>query len=155
MKKLFKLIIFLVVFQFAVIIINATSVFPNTLYSDTETEELRNLANPIDVIPYLFAIPEIPGLSYLQSQFTFGMLVTIFLVLGAAIARATHSWSPVIIVIIATSFVPMITKSLKFFNKLFYNWDSLTLSYMAICLGVGILLLALITILETPTHGDA
>ena len=154
MKKLYKLIIFVVVFQFAVIIVNATGVFPNTLYSDAETEELRNVENPIDILPYLFELPKIPGLSSFQTQFTFGMLVFIFLVMGAAIYRATHSITPLIIVIIATSFVPMLTKSLKFFNKLFYNWDSVTLSYMAICLGVGVILLAVITILETPTHGD-
>ena len=56
MKKIYKLIIFLVVFEFSVIIVNATGVFPNTLYSDVETEDLRSVENPVDILPYLFTI---------------------------------------------------------------------------------------------------
>lgn len=156
MKKLYKIMMFLILFQFSVVIVNALEVFPseNTFYSDAETKSIRELDDPVDALAYFFELPDIPGLSAFQTTFTFGMLVTIFLVIGAAIARATHSWAPVIVVIIASSFVPMLTKSLGFFNKLLYNWDNAALMYLGLTLGVGIVILAVITILETPTHGD-
>jgi len=155
MKKLYKLIIFLAIFQFAVIIVNATNVFPTTLYSDIETEGLRNLDSPTDVLAYLFEPPNIPGLSRFQTNFTFGMLITIFTIIGIAAYRISGTWTPMLVLIICGSFIPMMTKSLDFFNKLFYNWDSITMTYLALCIGVGIIILAVITVLETPTHGDA
>lgn len=156
MKKIYKIMIFLVLFQFSVVIVNALEVFPseNTFYSDAETRSIRELDSPTDALSYFFELPGIPGLSALQTTFTFGMLVILFLSIGAAIARATHSWSPVIVVIIATSFVPMLMKSLGFFNKMLYNWNNQALMYLGLTLGVGIIILVVITILETPTHGD-
>jgi len=157
MKKLYKLIIFLAMFQFGVLIINATGVFPtgSTLYSDVDVQELSEQSSPIDIFTYFFTLPDLPGLSASYSQLTFGAIVFIFMVIGAVMARATHSWTPVIVVILGTTFIPMITRSMTFFGRMFYNWDSVTLVYMFLAFGFGILMLVFATILETPTHGDA
>ena len=153
MKSIYKIILFVAMFQLVVVMVNVLSVFPYTFYSDVETQELQELSSPTDVIIYFFDMPDIPGLSSVESDFTFGMFVTIFLVVGAVIARATQSWTPIIVVILATSFVPMLTKSLKFFNKIIYNWDVSALMYLGLILGFGILMMVIFTIVETPTHG--
>lgn len=154
MKAIYKIILFFAFFQMSIVIINLMNVFPNesTLYSDVEIKDLLAFDDPLDFLTYFFSVPQLPGLGAF-TQFTFAMLVFMFLIAGAAIARATQSWTPIVVVIIATSFVPMITKSLKFFNKIFYNWDSPALVYLALTLGVGLILIALFTIVETPTHG--
>jgi len=155
MKALYKIIIFFAVFQLTVIIVNLLGIFPYTLYSDIETQELQGIRNPIDYLPYFFSLPDFAGLGSFFTNFTFAMLVFIFAGIGAVYARATHNWSPVIVIIIASSFVPMITRSSKFFNKLFYTWDVPALTYLAVTLGVAIILIAIITIVETPTHGKS
>lgn len=163
MKSFYKLVIFLGVFQFAVIIINLTGVFPAgaVLYSDIDTEVIRNASSPTAVIIELFDIGEIPlispamRLTGISSELTFPVLVMLFITFGAIIAKATHSLTPMVIAIIGVSFVPMVTNSLTFFNRLFLNWDSMSMLYLTIALGFGILMVAIVTILETPTHGDA
>lgn len=152
MKAIYKIILFFAIFQLVVVLVNIIDVFPTTLYTDSETEDLRGAKGPLGVLNYLFSVPEIPGLGG-YTTFTFGMIAFLFLVVGAAIARATHSWTPVIVVMICTTFVPMLTNSYNFFNKMFTNWNNLTLVYLGLIFGVGIVIIVLITIAETPTHG--
>lgn len=160
MKNMYKLIIFFGVFQFTVLMVNSFGIFPNTLYSDVDMAELNDaittggdfLTVTDAILNYLFEIPDIPLLS---GTFTFAMFVTIFFGLGAAAAWATHSWTPVVIAILATTFVPMILKSYGFFSKLLYNWDISALFYLGICLSVGIILISVITIVESPAQGES
>ena len=128
------------------------NVFPSTLYSDKETEALRGEKGPTGVLSYFFEAPEIPLLEE-YTTFTFAMLSVLFLSIGAVIARASNSWTPIIVVIICTTFVPMLTSSLDFFNKMLYEWDNDILFYLALALSFGVIVIALITIVETPTHG--
>lgn len=153
MKALYKIILFFTVFQFAIVIINVLGVFPYTLYSDVEMSNVSSIDSPEDFIRFIFPLPDVPLLSAFETYFTFGMLVTIFLGVGAAVSKATHSWTPIVVTIIATSFVPMILNSYNFFEKLFVNWDSQALMYTGLLLGICIILIALFTIVETPTHG--
>lgn len=150
MKNLYKIILFFAIFQMAVVIVGATNVFPYTLYSDVETAELRAIDNPTDFLAYFFEPPDIFGLS---GTFTFAMFITVFFTLGAAAAWATHSWTPVVVAFLATSFVPMMMKSFKFFNKLFYTWDVSAVTYLGLCIAIGIVIIAVITIVETPAQG--
>lgn len=153
MKGMYKVILFFAMFYMSVIVVNSLGVFPNTFYSDAEVADLRGQNGPMGIISYLFALPDIPGVSALFSTFTFAMLTTLFLVIGAAIARATQSWTPVLVVIITSSFVPMLSKSWGFFRKLFTNWDVESMTYLALALGVGLFIIVVITIMETPSHG--
>jgi hypothetical protein len=156
MKTLYKIIIFFAMFQMSILVINATGVFGNnTFYSDAELGRLQNMEDPTVIIGYIFGFPEIPGVPAHITVFGFPFLIAAFTIAGAIYAWKTHSYAPITIVVIAGAFLPMIAKSLGFFQKMFTNWETAasSLMYIGIALSVGIFIIAIITIIEMPTHG--
>jgi len=158
MKSMYKILLFVGFFQLVVIMINVLNVFPYTLYGDVQTNELASMNSPLDVLAYFFEPPELPSLLGIElgrvgTNFTFGLMVTLFVVMGALISARTHSWTPIVVILISTSFVPMILKSITFFNEIIYNWDVNALAYLGLILGFGIIMMIVFTIMETPTHG--
>lgn len=150
MKKLYKILLFLAMFQLVIIMVGLLQVFPYTFYSDVEMQDLQDIGtDPLAIMAYLFT----PSDTSSFAQFTFAALLAVFTTVGIITAWATHSWTPVIITVIVVSFVPMVTNSFKFFNKLFTNWDVSAMVYLGICIMLGVFLITVFTILETPTHG--
>ena len=153
MKLLYKIIILAVSFHFMVLIVNSLGAFPITLYSDADVEDIAGISSPADALGYFFSLPENLPIPEEITTFTIGFVVICFITIGAAIAIFTHSWAPVVITIIGTSFIPMLIKSWSFFQKVFTNWDTPSLMYLGILIGFLVLLIGLFTIMETPTHG--
>lgn len=155
MKLLYKIILFFAFFQMMVLIINSLGVFPHTLYDDMETSKY-DFDSPEEIFGYLF-LPngEVLGISYDEpSGWTVAAIVLIFVGIGSAFAWATHSWTPVIITLLGISFFPMLINSLGFFNKILFERQVVALEYMALLIGLGIVLIIIFSIIETPTHGD-
>lgn len=166
MKIFYKMVIFFAMFQMAALVIAGASVFPpgTTLYSDFDLETLEeNANNHMDIIGYIF-LPnntkigtfDVGGFSFGGStldNFTLMGLITLIIIAGSAISIATHSYVPAVLAILGISFVPMISNSLTFFNKLFTQWDTSVMVYMGVMIGLGVMMLFVVMITETPTHG--
>lgn len=162
MKGLYKIIIFFATFQIMTLIVSLIGVFPYSFYSDIDVEEMATKENPADMLSYLF----VPGTGYTINVFgrdigisldsvSISAIISIVVIAGALASVVTRSFIPVVVALFGILFVPMITRSRDFFNHLFTHWNSPALFYLGICLGVGILILVIIHIIETPTHGDS
>jgi len=118
--------------------------------------EIRSLNSPGDIISFLFPVVTSRGETY---DFTWSIVAAGFtsatFFIGATMSIVMRSFAPVVIALLTAAFIPMVMNSWDFFNKLFYNWDSQAMTYLSICIGIGILILAIVAIVETPTHGDA
>ena len=151
MKDFYKIVLFLAMFQMAALMIAGIDVFPEgtTLYSDLS--DLQTYADsPVDMLSYIF-LPDTLGPYRLPGgAFTLTAIIGFIIGGGALASIATHSYAPAILAILGVSFVPMVTKSLTFFRRLF-QFDGVAVVYTAIALGV--LLLFVYMILETPNHG--
>jgi len=158
MKLMYKIMLFMIAFQFTILILNATNVFPEDgqFYSDTDIDvNVRDSDTAIDSFGYIF-VPDGNHLGLTaddNGMITISAVITVFLAVGAIGAWVTHSFVPVVVVFMGYMFFVMITRSMSFFQKLFTNWDNQIMLYLSICLGVAIFFIVLITIVETPTHG--
>ena len=158
MKPLYVIILYLIIFQVTILVVGATNIFPNTFYSDFETDELKTHMNSVEgMISYLF-VPS-GTLNWMINQvgassfFIIPALVATFLFIGSALSVLTQSMAPISITVVGLLFVPMITKSYKFFNQLFIYGNSEALMYLGVLFGILILVIAIITIIEMPTQG--
>ena len=165
MKTLYYVIIFLAMFQMSALMIAGLGVFPtdSTLFSDFDVSEFSSYDNPEDMLSYIF-FPD--GLSFgginigdyeiatiSLTTITIIGVITVFVGVGAAFARLTQSYAPVVLAVIGILLYPMINHSFGFFRKLFMHWDNTAMMYMGLTLGLGILILFLLLIVETPVQG--
>lgn len=157
MKLLYKIMLVFIMFELTIVFVNLFNVFPYTLYSDADTNAITKFTDPLDIFGYFFSIPALTigniTLTSAQTTFTFALFIILFGIAGAGIAKLSGNWTPIVAVVIASMFVPMLMKSRTLFGKLFIEWDNAALVYMLIILFVGIAYIAMITIVETPTHG--
>jgi len=159
MKTVYVAIIWLAMFQMTALTIGSLGVFPadSTLYSDFDTQELEdNAGNPLDVLAYLFAPGEttsIAGITITSAQIL--TIVGVIAGLGTLGAVFTGNYIVAVLVVVGVTFVPMITKSLGFFQKLFVHWDTAALTYMGVQLALGVVILLLLLIVELPAQGDS
>ena len=143
------------------VVIGVMNIFPYSMYSDIDTN-ISEADNAMDIVAYLF-LPSgtfsVLGIEIGLDATDTGAILTIVIGaivgIGALVAVATHSFIPVVLSIFGIIFVPMINNSSTFLSHLFTHWDSPSLAYLGITLGVGIVILVLIHIMETPTHGDS
>ena len=156
MKTIYKIIIFLAVFELTAILVNGMNIFPaeSTFFSDINSEEVREAGNnPLDVYLTLFKPSgfEVAGFSFSSASFT--AILIVILTFGTGVAILTKSFVPAVLALQGIILLPMITRSGGFFRKLFENFDSTALTYLGVTIIVGFLIVLLITIIETPTHG--
>lgn len=161
MKNIYKVFIFFMMFQMMAVVIAALNVFPSgaVLYSDIDIDEIEARANdPVQIISYFItptggytSFPSNPG----------GVLFSINVILlaagigGAVVGFITKNVGLAMMGIIAAMFVPMISKSMTFFQVIFSTWNVSSLSYLGVTIGVGLVTVLIITLLETPTHGKS
>jgi len=155
MKTAYIAIIFLVVFQMSILLVNAMDIFPTdgTFYSDIEQQELRNAGNdPLKIFEKLFIPADVNIAGFSLGA---GIWAVVFLIatVGTGAAIFTHSFVPAVLAVQAILFIPLVTRSMTFFNKLFRTWDHASLTYLSLIMIVGFLVIIFITIIETPTHG--
>jgi len=151
MKLLYKIIIFLIMFQFTIPLVNIMGIFPSEsqLYSDMELPQKMQEGKIVDILAAIF----FPAENNYISQMTWGSILAIFIGVGALTGIATHSIAPAVMIILIYLFIPMINSSKSYFDKLFLFSDNLAVIYMGTLLFVGIAFVALITVVEQATHG--
>lgn len=150
MKLLYKVIFFFIILHVTILMINSLNIFPNALYSDEDTREF-DFSNPNDILLFLF--PAMDG----EDNILFSILTGSFLGLAGILAIIasvkTGNFGIIIVVLIGSSFVPMILNSMDLFKKIVYVGDSEALVYLAACFSICVIFLVVITMLETITHG--
>lgn len=154
MKSIYKIFIFFLMFQMSAIIISGLNIFPSVgLYSDLNYNDIQG-KDAIQIISYF--ITPTGGYSQAGSYYpVFGieLILGIIGVAGVLIGFLTKDVSIAVVGLIAAIFVPMIAKSMGFFNRLFNQFDTPSLVYLGLAMGVGIAAIVIITLIETPTHG--
>jgi len=144
--------------QFVILLVNSLGgnnpIFPKEAQFYSDFEIPTNIRNADDA---WIATSEIfrpsTGNVYIDtvSIGAFGAL----LIVGIAISWKAHSMVPLAFIFLLYIFFNMFSKSIKFMNKMFYNWDNSSMIYMAILFGVMIFTIFIITLAETPTHGKS
>jgi len=157
MKLLYKIIIFLAMFQIVVVAVESTSIYPNSFFEENEIETLEieeedDIPNAMNVIFENMFLPS-EGI-FGEIRYGVAVLVGIFLVAGTAVSFLTKQNPAVIVIaVLGYSFFNMISNSFGFFSNLFRNWNSTALIYLGVAIGVGLVIITIITILETISHG--
>ena len=155
MKLMYKIMIFFVIFYMMILVVNSLSIFPHDaiFYSDLTEDELKDIKNLEyeAVVTTLFVPQEAYGLS--DAAVT--SLVIFIVGLGALTAILTHNPIMPAVVIVGYCFFVMLTNSYDFLQKIFYNpsWSSTSLQYLAVCIGAGLVVIAMITVVEMTAHG--
>lgn len=152
MKLLYKMMFFFIILHVTILMVNSLGVFPKTLYSDEDTRTY-DFSNPGDVLVYLFPVMD----SKDPDTNLFGAIITgsfiglaSLLAIGATIL--TKNYAPIVVTLLASSFVPMILRSMDTFKKILYV-DSEVMIYLFICFSICITFLIAITFIEMLTHG--
>lgn len=152
MKLFYKIIIFLAVFQISIFVINALAIFPEnaTLWSDAEIpSNLRNANDTMQFLRYMFVPDDNPYFS----ELSWAAILGVFTVAAAVSSLLTRSIAPAVMIILIYLFIPMITQSKVYIDKIFYMTDSTAVIYLGVIIFLGISIIALITIAETASHG--
>ena len=157
MKTLYKIIIFLGVFQVMILSVNALDVFPQNsrLYSDIDMSALQKDAETSawDVFVYLFTPTSNTYFGGVFNNMSIAALSGVFIVTGVASAILTHSLVIPSVIVLFYSVFNMLTKSMLFIDTLFRQWGSQALIFLGISIGVALFIVFLITIVESPTQG--
>ena len=152
MKRLYLIILFLAIFQGVVLMVNAMDVFPTTFYDDSEVnDKLRNADSGWEAMSAMLT-PNTAAFGLEEAPLTIAAIVIAFGTIGTGVAIFTHSFLPVVITIVGYSFFTMMTHSYNFISKLF-QWETDAMTYMALCIGIGITFIVIITLVEMPAHG--
>lgn len=155
MKTLYKLMLFFAIFHGTVLMVNSMNIFPaeSTFYSDPIYD--GDLTVPENLIKFIF--PALRGDDGSDLEISINIIAGILtggvFIIGVLISWISKSLAPIVIAVLGGSMIPMVMNSWKIFNKIFYEFDSAAMEYLALCFGVGIIVIAIITILEMPTHG--
>ncbi|MBE3095351.1 MAG: hypothetical protein IMZ52_10005 [Actinobacteria bacterium] len=155
MKTLYNILLFFAIFQMTAITVGVLGIFPagSTLYSDIDYNELAGYTSPADILAYFF-IPTGVILN-LGTTFSIVALVSAIGIGGGLVSIVTKDVTPVLIAIVGLCLIPMLVKSQSFFSKLFSIGNSQALIYLGLTLGVGFIIIAAITLIELPAHGDS
>ena len=155
MKSLYKIMIISMMFPIVVLTVNSMGIFPYTFYSDTEIQNVYSIT-PTSTAEGIFSIMLVPNIDFLgvtDQAITISLVVGVFTIAGAAVAIVTHSFAPVIISFMGYCFFVMMTKSMGFVQKIFNNFGGTEMIYLGLLIGIGIVIIVIITIVETPAHG--
>lgn len=160
MKTIYKIVIFLAMFQVVVLMVNATGIFPEDgiLYSDIDQDELIAASNDPGALFSILFTPKgsfnILGLTEITlSSVDAVLIIGAIIGIGSVVAVATHSYLPVVLAVFGIVLLPMIANSMSFFNGLMRNINNTNVTYLTVVLGLGVLIIIIITILEMPVHG--
>lgn len=156
MKVIYKIIIFFAMFQLSVLIVNTLNIFPldALLYSNLEVENLQS-GDVWTVYGELFTFDTGITIPYLGTfnEASVDALMTMFIVGGVVVSIFTRNPSLIAVAVIGYLYVPIIVNSFDFFRKIFLYPDVPSVTYLGVSMGVGILIIAVITIIEMTTHG--
>jgi len=153
MKLIYRIIIFLIAFQFAALIISSLGIFPTSLYSDVQFSEFADLSWEEQLVYFFTPEGGAEVLGIPISDFTIGAIILMMTAGGVVIGFATRNVAIISAVIVGTFFVPMLTKSINFFSVMFNTWDTPALTYLGVSIGLGIIVIVVITLVEMTTHG--
>ena len=155
MKTIFKILLFLILFNIASALIAYIGIFPNTLYGNTD--DLIDPTNIDDVETYFQSLwndpltgssPSITIGSYDVVVFSFGVLTAGILGLAILIGVVTKSTPSVLSAgLVCIIFLLMYKNSKQGIESILKNLDS-SASYLVLMFGVAFLFIVLITIMD-------
>ena len=155
MKLMYKIIIFFLVFYMMILVVNSLNVFPEdgVFYSDDAESELSSLKGKRfeSVTMYLFT----PKIAYGLTEGSVTALVIFIVGFAALTGILTHNAVMPAVVIVGYCFFVMLTRSYSFFEKIFYgaSYTNDSMQYLAICIGAGLVVIAMITVVEMVAQG--
>ena len=156
MKKIYKIMFMLAFLQGVIIMVNALGVFPETFYSDSEIQGIQDV-NDLPTAEEWFILMFAPDVVIFNEPIVDVMaIIAVFLTAGTLVGIAMRgSFLPVVIAFQGYLVFTMLTNSKSFFDKLLTNWGTPSLMYLALLFGLGIIMLFVVTLLETASHsGD-
>ena len=158
MKMMYKIMIFLAMFQITVIMVEALDVFPNSFFKENEietldikdTDDMPQAAETVFSNMFLPSQDIFPGYARYGVAILVGMILTVGVIISFATKQPPAS---IVVAVLGYSFFNMISNGFSFFSNLFRTWDSPSLIYLGLSIGVGLVIIVVITILESLTHG--
>jgi len=137
-----------------VLTVKAMDVFPteSQLYSDVETDEWVDMS-PIDIINEIYDPNNLVEAVDLPN-FTIGAILGVLIGASIILGIFTHV-GPIVpsIILIGIAIWPLIITSRGFFNQILNNWNIMSMTYIGLTFGVGIIIIVVITLIEQPAHG--
>ena len=154
MKRLYKFMFILAFLQGAIVLVNAMSIFPYTFYDTAEVDYIND-ANNLPTAEEWFVSMFAPDIGFSVPIVDALSILVIFLGIGVVGGVAMQgSFIPVVISFQGYMIFTMIVNSRKFLDKMLLSWGSQPMIYVVLLLGLGIILLFLVTILETTSHSN-
>jgi len=163
MKTIYKLMIFLAIFQLMPLVLNSLNIFPYTFYGADEVGSTVGDAYIVNQDSYYMDAQSIFGTLFLPdanpyisgaANTLFSAILIALLGVGTAISIFTKNFVIIPLAFQGYMVAVMLSRSMSFFGKMFYSWDSKAVGYIALIIGVCIIILIVITWMETVTHGD-
>lgn len=169
MNMFYRIIFFMIFFNIAAVMIASTGFFgPNVLYGDvryaqiegTSVPDPTKLRNPEAMFDHLiFGSTITIDILIIHETWTinWAWILGSLLVAAIIIAWAVGSLAPLAIGIVTSLFILMYTNSKTLFDKILTEFDSTgIIGYVGLMIGVGILLVILLTIMDISTgHQNA
>ena len=156
MKTIYKIMFMLAFLQGVILMVNALGVFPNTFYSDSEIQGIQDV-NDLPTAEEWFIQMFRPSVPIMGKSITsVAAIAGVFLITGVGASIIMRgNLTPIVISFQGYMIFTMLTNSKSFFDKLLTNWGTPSLMYLALLFGLGIIMLFVVTLLETASHsGD-
>ena len=172
MNMFYRIIFFMIFFNISSIMIASTGFFgPNVLYGDvtyaqidgTSTPDSTKLRDPESMFNHLIFGSKITinlnlgvfNVNIIDYDINWAWILGTLIVASCIIAAAIGSLTPLAIGIVTSMFVLMYNNSKTLFDRILTNLDS-TVGYVGLMIGIGILLVILLTIMDIATgHQNA
>ena len=157
MKKLFVIILFMIMVNVFIIMFNAVNIFPVSLDSGQNYSDVDSAGNPTGAEETLYDISggydfsDVLSIIFVDvNSDATNILATVVMLGGAAfLAWLTRSPAPFVVAVIANVFKNTYVNSLDFLEQFPVN------NYMMMAGMIGMIILLIVTCLEYLTHGDA
>jgi len=152
MKLLFKIILFMIFFNISALMITAMNIFPagTTLYGDAvyDAKDPNHIPSAEDMFSNLLTNMNNPIISGLGITYTAIMFAIV--TFGIVVSFLTKDAKLVATGIIATVFVIMFANSKALFENMLKSTSNIV-GYLALMIGVGVLIIFVITAMDYVT----
>lgn len=151
MKGIYKMMLFLMIFQITALMIGTLGVFPYSIYSDIDLSHLPNEnANWAEYIAYFFG----NDVNDLASNLGIFTAIGGILAIAGIMALKNGTVAPFMVGVMASIAIHMLNTSKNFLSQLFAIGGPAVV-YLGICLFVPMAAIVIFSIIEHPTGGDS
>lgn len=151
MNILFRIILFMLMFNVAAFMISATGFFPNTIYGDithySGASDPTNLATPEQMFNNIILNSNGQAFKLAGVTVTFGALMGSLVLIAIGVGALTRSTVPITLGLLSTMFLFMYSNSKTAFDNVADNLDSMG-GYVALMLGLGVLFTIIVVVMD-------